>query len=311
MELRPLKYLLSLFERGSFTAAAKSHFVTQPAVSIQLHKLQDELGITLFEVHGRSVRFTEAGEIAIEYAKRFANLEGELLRAIDDLESLKKGKIAIGTIDAASIYVLPKIFLRFQKLYPGIDVHLEIASTMPMLEALDKRRLDLVVGTMPEEAPAGLSCFPIYRERLTFIAPAGHPAAGKKHIDVGTLAGYSFISFHEESITRRLVEKAFSDRGLTLRITMAMDSPEAIKKLVASGLGLAVLPLQMVQDEVSRGTISVLNVRGLRIERRLGLFIAIGRYTPLPVRAFLDVMETGLKVRLPDEIKSTVSLERE
>ena len=92
---------------------------------------------------------------------------------------------------------------------------------------------------------------------------------------------------------------------------MAMDSPEAIKKLVASGLGLAVLPLQMVQDEVSRGTISVLNVRGLRIERRLGLFIPIGRYTPLPVRAFLDVMETGLKVRLPDDIKSTVSQERE
>jgi DNA-binding transcriptional LysR family regulator len=310
MELRSLKYLLSLFERGSFTAAAKSLFITQPAVSIQLHKLQDELGITLFEMDGRSVRFTEAGEIVIDYAKRFTDLEQELRRTIDDLESLERGSIAIGTIDAASIYVLPKVFLQFQKLYPGIDVHLEIASTMPMLEGLDERRLDLVVGTMPDETPAGLVSCPIFRDRLAFIAPAGHPAAQRKSVDAASLAGYSFISFHEESITRRNVEKAFSDRGLALRISMAMDSPEAIKKLVASGLGLAVLPLRMVQDDVASGTIAVLNVRGIRIERKLALFLPIGRYTPLPVRAFLDVMESGLKIRLPEKIKSTVSQDR-
>lgn len=306
MELRTLKYLISLFERGSFTAAAKVHYITQPAVSIQLHKLQDELGITLFEVHGRTVRFTGAGEIVIEYAKRFEKLEKGLLRALDDLEGLKKGRIALGTIDAATIYVLPKVFLRFQKLYPGIEVHLEIASTMPLLEALEEDRLDLVVGTLPSDPPAGLFSFPIYRERLVLIAPSGHPIAGKKRVDAGMLAEHPFISFHEESITRQLLEKAFLDQGVTPRITMAMGSPEAIKKLVASGLGLAVLPLQMVQDEVKRGSILVLNVRGLRFERQLGLFMPLQRYMPLPVRAFLDVMEGGLKIKLPDEIKRDI-----
>jgi DNA-binding transcriptional LysR family regulator len=120
---------------------------------------------------------------------------------------------------------------------------------------------------------------------------------------VRELAGYPFISFHEESITRRLVEKAFSDRGAEMRITMAMDSPEAIKKLVSSGLGLAVLPMQMVRDELGEGTIAILNVQGLRIERKLGLFIPEDRYTPLPVKAFLHVMETELGLKLPKGVQ--------
>ncbi len=300
MEIRDLKYILSLAERGSFTAAARDHFVTQPAVSIRLGKLQRELGVRLFEVEGRKVRFTRAGEIVCGYARRMASLERQLDEELEDLAGLKKGSIAIGTIDAASIYVLPDIFSKFQSLYPGIDVHLEIASTAPLLDALAEGRLDLVVGTMPGAAGRNVDVFPVFRERLVIIAPPGHPLASRKSMKPPMLAEHPFISFHRGSITRGIIEDVLRAAGVVPRITMEIDSPEAIKKLVSSGLGLAVLPSGNVEEDIDRGRVAALRVRGLSFERRLGLFLAGGRYLALPVKAFLGIMARELSVELPD-----------
>ncbi|MCK4237461.1 MAG: hypothetical protein KAX38_10110, partial [Candidatus Krumholzibacteria bacterium] len=278
-------------------------YITQPAVSICLKNLQDELGSRLFEVRGRTVKFTGAGEVVLEYARRFSHLEKELLEEIKDLEGLEKGRIALGTIDAASIYVLPEIFSRFHGLYPGIDVFLEIASTAPLLRELKGGHLDLVVGTLPIENSGDFEVFPVYKEVLVLIAPTGHPLAGRRRLTPDMLSGYPFISFHEESITRHIVEEALLRKGITPRITMAIDSPESIKNLVASGLGLAVLPKRMVRTEIGKGAISVLKVRGLRFERRLGLVLSAGRYLSSTVRAFLGVLEKGLNVKLPERLR--------
>jgi len=302
MEIRTLKYLVSLSERGSFTAAAREHFVTQPAVSIQLRKLQDELGVVLFEVQGRTVSFTRAGKIILGYAKKLLSLERELLREIRDLTALEKGNIALGTIDAASIYVLPKIFSRFRELYPGIDVHLMISSTGPLLEELRIGRLDVVVGTLPVDDAHDVEIFPIFKEELVLIAPPGHPLAERGNVEPEALSEHPFISFHEGSITRKIIERTLLGRGVQPRIAMTIDSPEVIKNLVASGLGLAVLPLRIVRDEIERGSVEVLKVRRLKLERSLGLIIPAGRYMSSTVKAFLGVLEDGLKLKLPEKL---------
>ena len=129
MNLTTLKYFVSVAELGSLTAAAEAHFVTQPALSVGLRKLQEELGAKLVAAKGRGMRLTGAGEIVLDYARRFARLEEELSREIADLEGLVRGKIAIGTIDAASSYVLPRVFSRFRERYPGIDIALEVMAT--------------------------------------------------------------------------------------------------------------------------------------------------------------------------------------
>jgi len=302
MEIRTLKYLVSLAECGSFTAAAREHYVTQPAVSIQLGKLQNELGVVLFEVQGRTVRFTRAGEIVLDYAKKILNLERELLREIKDLTALERGSIALGTIDAASTYVLPNIFSRFRELYPGIDVHLMISPTRPLLEELASGRLDLVVGTLPIDDIHGAEIFPIFKEELVLIAPPTYPLAERRFVEPEALSEYPFISFHEESITRRIIERTLRGRGVKPRIAMAIDSPEVIKNLVASGLGLAVLPVNAVHDEIERGSVKVLRVRRLRLERRLGLIIPTGRYMSSTVKAFLGVLADGLRLELPERL---------
>lgn len=302
MEFRALKYLLSLSERGSITAAARDHYVTQPAVSIQLRKLQEELGAVLFEVRGRTVCFTRAGEIAVEYARRISELDGELHRELADLEELRRGRIALGTIDAASIYVLPSVYSRFQGLYPGIDIHLEVAATVPLLRKLRGGEIDCLVGTLPVDESDDLEVFPIFDESLVVIAPPGHPLARRRRITAGDLARHDFISFHEESITRRIIERVLVGKGVTPKISMAIDSPEAIKNLVSSGIGLAILPERAVRDEIADGRVVPLRIAGLAFRRTLGLFVPVRRYLSRPVRAFLGVMEEMLDVELPGRL---------
>ena len=299
MESRSLQYLLSLSERGSITAAARAHYVTQPAVSIQLRKLQDELGAVLFEIRGREVRFTAAGEIVLEYARRMSALGREMRRELGDLEEMRRGRIALGTIDAASIYVLPDVYSRFQSLYPGIDIHLEIASTAPLLRKLRGGEIDILVGTLPVETDDDLEIFPVYDESLVVIAPRGHPLTRRRRITAGDLVRYTFISFHEESITRRIIERVLIGKGVTPKISMAIDSPEAIKNLVSSGIGLAILPERAVRDEIAQRRVVQLAISGLEFTRSLGLFVPARRYLSRPVRTFLGVLGEMLDVALP------------
>lgn len=302
MDIRALKYLLSLAERGSFTSAAKEHFVTQPAVSIALRKLEEELGQRLYHIEGRTVLFTQAGEIALEYARRLSKLETEFFQRMGDLEGLRRGRISLGTIDAASIYVLPEVFSRFRERFAGIEVKLEISSTMILVEKMDAGQLDLVIGTIPADAGREYEIFPIYSEPLLVIAPPGHPLADGAEVSAGSLTGHPFISFHEGSITRLIVERALAEKGVTPVNAMAIDSPEAIKHLVSSGLGLAVLPRRVVQGELGEGSLVALNVKGLRIERKLGLILRSEHYISATARAFLGVMDEVMEVGLPPRL---------
>lgn len=299
MDMRSLGYLASLAEHGSLTAAARARYVTQPAVSIALRRLGDELGAPLYEADGRKVRLTDAGRRVLDYARRFAALDAELRREIADLGELRSGRLAIGTIDAASIYVLPDVFARYGERYPGIDVHLEIAATAPLLASLRAGRIDLAVGSLPLEGGEGLTVAEFFREEMLLIAPPGDPLADRRRHRASSLIGRSFISFHDGSVTRRIIEERLRERGVEPRIAMAIDSPEAIMNLVAAGLGLAVLPERVVQDDIERGRVWSIEVAGLSFERRLGLIVRSEGYLPRPLRAFLDEVERERGVALP------------
>ena len=302
MDIRSLKYLISLYTERNFTRAAEKNFVTQPAVSIALKKLQDEFQVKLFVVEGRDVHFTQEGIVAVEYASKIVRLIEELNGAILDLRGLDRGVVKLGTIDAASMYVLPGVFTRFSERYPGIDIHLEISSTEALLEALVDRRLDAIVATLPIEEEDTLDVFPVFTERLVLIAPPGHLLSSRKRVKPELLADYPFISFHRVSITRRIIEGALRSVGVEARTSMSIDSPEVIKKLVSSGLGIAILPERIVSAEIERGELSAIKIEGVSMERKLGLVVEKERYLSLHLRAFLDVMKEELGVILPERL---------
>jgi len=299
MDIRSLKYFLSLYHEGSFTAAAKANYITQPAISIQLRKLQEELGVKLYERRGGKISFTEAGMVVLEYSEKFLNLRKELLDHVKDLRGLKKGLLSIGTIDAAAIYILPEVFNRFKEKYPGIEINLEIASTAPLISTLEEGGLDAVCGTLPVQPERGLRIFKIFAEKMIFIAPPDHPLSGSDRLGAEELSGYPFISFQAQSVTRKIIENALRDKGVTVDVSMAIDSQDAIKHLVSSGLGLSALPRKTVEDEIESGELCELEVENVDLTREIGLILPEGRYVPATVRAFLSVMKEILGVDIP------------
>jgi DNA-binding transcriptional LysR family regulator len=299
MDLTTLRYLLSVSRLGSVTAAAEAHHVSQPAVSIRLRKLQEELGVRLFEPGGRRLRPTRAGEVVLDCAERFALLEEELARRIADLASLARGRLAIGTIDAASAYVLPRVFSRFRKRYPGIDISLEVMGTRPLVTELRAGRLDLVVGTLPAETGTDVEVFPVYTERLVLVAHPGHALAGRRGLAASSLEAHPFISFHEGAITRRIVEETLRAHGVAPRVTMTTDSPEAIRTLAAAGLGIAVLSETVVREDLRRRRLVEIRIPDLAFERTLGVMVPVRRYLASTARAFLGVLAAELPVALP------------
>jgi DNA-binding transcriptional LysR family regulator len=160
-------------------------------------------------------------------------------------------------------------------------------------------RLDLVVGTMSGEKRQGLREAEVFREKLVPIAPPGHPAAASRGVDVSTFASYPFISFHRESVTRLMIEEALRNMGVTLEVEMEIDSQEAIKNLVASGLGLSILPHETVRGDIGRGTLARSKVRGLKLERAIGLIMPEKRHVTAAAQAFLGVMKEELDIDLP------------
>ncbi len=177
----------------------------------EVKKLQEELGTSLFEVVGREGRFTAAGRMVLDYARRISALEKEMEGEISGIAGLVSGEVSIGTIDAASIYILPAVYSSFSRKYPGIDLQVDVSPTLPLVERMLDGRLDFVVGTLTGEKMAGVEEKEIFREKLIPIAPPGHPAAAKRGVDVESFAGYPFISFHRESLTRRDEEYEYDE----------------------------------------------------------------------------------------------------
>jgi DNA-binding transcriptional LysR family regulator len=299
MDMTTLRCLVSLADLGSLTAAAEARHLTQPAVSIRLRKLEGELGAELFYRSGRGIRFTASGEAALATARRVLREAEELARELSDLEGLARGRIAIGTIDAASSYVLPPVFSRFRERYPGIEIHLEVTATAPLVRMLRAGSLELAVGTLPVERAADLEIHPVYRERLVLIAPPAHRLARSRRLAPRDLDGEAFISFHDGATTRRIIEEGLARHGAAPRVTITTDSPEAIRNLVAAGLGLAILPERLVRDDVRRGAVRSPRVAGLAIERSIGLVIPARGYLSAAIRAFLAVLAAELGVALP------------
>ena len=303
MELRALKYLVSLARTGSLSGAAAENFVSQPAVSVALRKLSAELGVRLYDLEGRRVVLTQAGKVVLNYAERVGELLDELEKRVYDIKALRSGTLKLGTIDAASLYVLPDVFARFHSSYPEIEVQLEIAPTEVLLGSLIEDRIEAAIATLPVPGRDGFDVFPVYSESMVLITPRDHKLSKRETVEPEELEGCNFIMFHKGAVTRHIIEDSLREAGVRLKVTMAIDSPEVITRLVSTGLGLSILPERIVEEEIARGVVSGVRISGVSMERKLGLILKRGSYVPLHLKAFISVMNDVMRLDLPRAIR--------
>jgi len=224
MNLQHLRYFLAVSRLGSFTGAASTMNVTQPAISGAVAELESELGVRLFHRHGRKVELTIEGRGLMNYAVRIQDLVEEAGHRLTQRKTSHGETFHFGSIDAGAIYLLPDILRDYLAANPGIHLSVQVAPSRYLAEDLLANRSEFAVLTLPFEH-SRLETISLYRDPLILCAGASHPFSRKRIVTMEQVVQQSLILFHNDSVSRRLVDEKFAESGLTPRVVMAMRSP--------------------------------------------------------------------------------------
>lgn len=249
MELRQLRYFVAVVEEASFTRAAARLHLAQPGVSAQIRQLERELGQPLLDRSGRSVRVTEVGEAVLPYARAALAAVDGVRQTAAEFTGLLRGRVGIGLIPGVLGHEadVPGLLADFHDDHPRVEITLTEDTSDRMLAALRRGELDIsVVGVEDEEPPPGLAMRVFVDEPLVVTAPEGHPLlaayGGAAAVPVAALAEYPLISLVRGTGVRAVVDRLCAEAGFRPRIAFEAAAPDALARLAARGLGVAVLP---------------------------------------------------------------------
>jgi DNA-binding transcriptional LysR family regulator len=289
MELSQLEVFLAVVREGRFSRAAEKLFRTQSAVSQTIHKLESELGESLFDRSSREGLLTDAGHVLQEYAERMLNLRTNAQQALTELRELHKGKLAIAANEFTALYLLP-VLGEFRRLHPGIKITIQRALGSRIPGDVLRHNSELGVLTYDPEDPQ-LQSTVVYQDELVFVVPAGHPLATEAQVSIRQLGAESFAAHNVASPYRDKVIQAFKRHKTPLHMDIELPTLQAIKRFVAMGNGVAFLPEISVERELERGELVHIPVRELRLHRSLRLIHRKPAELSHAARAFLKVAE--------------------
>jgi len=290
MDLFQLEAFVTVVREGSFSKAAKALYRTQPAVSQIIRRLEDELGQQLFDRASRRGVLTDAGQVLLEHAERLMNFKGQALAAMEDVRNLRTGKLVIAANELTCLYLLPLLH-EYRRLYAGVRVSVRrgLASRIPA----DVRDYgaDLGVVTYQPEDPE-LQSVVVYHDQLAFVVPRAHRFTRRREVGIKDLGAEPFVAHHVASPYRARVVDTFRKKRVALQMPVEMPTIDAIKKFVAAGNGVALLPVVAIEGELERGELVRVHVPELAFERPVRLVYRKGGSVSNAAAAFLTVAET-------------------
>lgn len=236
---RQLEILLAVYQTGSITGAAKQLFLTQPTVSMQLKKLSDAVGVPMYDYVGRKLIFTQAGIEVINSARDVLGGIERLEMKLLDMQGLKIGTLQLAVVSTAK-YFIPHLLGEFLKHYPDIDIDFKVGNRQQIMDRLATGEDDFYVFSHPPENWK-LHLHEFLPNPLLAIAQKDHPLADQKNIPLQVFADQPFLIRETGSGTRHAVERHFSQLGIQPHVRMTIESNEAIKHAVMSGLGVSIL----------------------------------------------------------------------
>jgi DNA-binding transcriptional LysR family regulator len=290
MDLQPvhLRALQAVARHGSFSRAAQSLHVTQPAVSMQIRQLERELGLPVLERVGKRAFPTKAGDLLLAHAARAL---GELELAVERIRELRgvvAGRVRLGTSASISIYLLPPTLRRFRGRYPDVELVVVTGNASEISRAVVENELDVGVVSLPVRARE-LTVTPLYTDELVAIAPARGPWRRRRKVTPVALAAEPLILFEHGGTVRRIIDDWFRRAGTTPRPAMELGNTEAIKKLVEAGLGLSITSSFCVKAEV-RSRLLVAHALEPSLARQIGLVRRRDKPATPPLDAFLGAL---------------------
>ena len=289
MEFQQLEMFAAVVEEGSVSRAADRVCRTAPAVSIALRKLEEEMGIPLFDRSTRNDhQITTAGKLLYSYATRILEMRQAAMISVKDLILGRRGTLRLGTHESVSLYLLPSIIRRFHELHTDVNIEILCGPSEQMLTAIHGDMIDLaIIADVPDEP--GFERQLMMQDELVLITDPKHRLATAKSVAVRELADEFLLVQGPKSKIRARIVQALKERNTAFRFAAENVAIEGIKRMVADGLGIGFVPLMCVREEAARGELSILRVQD--IPDRWSLFLVHRKDLPLSdaVRTFIQV----------------------
>lgn len=289
MDIRQLKAFVAIAESGTFTAGAARVHVTQAAISMQIRQLETETRTQLFIRAPRRVILTEAGEKLLERAYTILREHDAALEELAALTGAHRGRLRIGSASAmVSADPLPQVLRELRRVHSGVETSVVSGTSESLVKQVLAGELDAAFVSLPVEA-RGVQTEILSEDYLVAIASPNHQMAKQKIVSAYALAGEKLILGERGGNTRRLIDQFFAQAGVTLKIAMELSRLSAIKRMVEEDMGVGIVPLQSVEEEVRRGSLVRWWIEGAQINWQLGIVRLVGGYDSPIHQKFLQL----------------------
>ena len=287
MELRQLRYFVEVAEREHISDAAEHLHVAQSAISRQIANLEEELGAPLFERVGRNVKLTPIGKTFLDHSIKALKAIDFAAKQVEEYLDPAKGTIKVGFPTSLASYVLPTVISAFKKEYPDVSFQLRQGSYKYLIEAVKNRELNLaLLGPLPPKDEA-IDTTVLFSENIHALLPATHPLAKKESINLIDLKNDDFVLFPDGYILRKVAVDACRNVGFVPKVTSEGEDMDALKGLVAAGIGVTLLPESSLYDSTPRMTVKV-PIANPSIRRNVGIIAPTTRTLAPSEKVFIE-----------------------
>lgn len=288
-----LRILRAIASEGSFNNAAKSLYISQPALTVQIQNLEKQLNVILFERYNKKTKLTDSGQLLLRYGNRILALCEEAYRAIADLQNFQTGNLIVGASQTTGTYLMPRLIGLFRQRHPQINVQLQVHSTRRVAWAVANGQIDIAIvgGEIPHELKDVLRKIPYAEDELALILPISHPFSKFAKIKKEDLYSLKFITLDTTSTIKKVIDNILHDNRIDterFKIEMELNSVEAIKNAVQSGLGVSFVSVSAITKELQLGVIHWLKIEDIIIKRTLCIIENPNRYKSKASRNFFN-----------------------
>ncbi|WP_159888564.1 LysR family transcriptional regulator [Paenibacillus puerhi] len=294
MELKQLQYFMAICEELHFTKAAEKMGVSAPNISQQIRRLEEELGVLLFDRVGKTIVLTEAGAILREHgAAVFGHLQ-QASDAIADLKQMQGGSLSIGVLPGDADLMFNALLLDFHQTYPTIS--LSLLETTKVTEQVLDRSIDVgvTIGPVIDER---LTSIPLFREEFSLAVRSNDPLAMENFIPLNRLHALKMVMFPPDHQCRKLIDRFCMDKGFTVEPHMVTTTLSSLLQMVQSGVGACVLP-RLLLDNLHHRDIKVVHLRNPTPSQDICLIYRSDRYVGYAMRTFIKTLRAYIETAI-------------